>query len=60
MTEAGGGWRGLVVVTLAVYLFLFAPLATTALLAFNGSSSAAFRCTVSRCIGSPSYRTIAS
>jgi spermidine/putrescine transport system permease protein len=42
MTEAGGGWRGLVVVTLAVYLFLFAPLATTALLAFNGSTFGGF------------------
>lgn len=36
------GWRGLGALTVGVYLFLFAPLATTALLAFNGSQFGGF------------------
>ena len=42
MNEAGWGWRMLSALTVGTYLFLFAPLAVTALLAFNGSEFGGF------------------
>jgi spermidine/putrescine transport system permease protein len=42
MSDANWGWRSLGALTIGVYLFLFAPLATTALLAFNGSEFGGF------------------
>jgi spermidine/putrescine transport system permease protein len=42
MSTAGIGWRGIAAIALVTYLFLFAPLAVTALLAFNGSEFGGF------------------
>jgi spermidine/putrescine transport system permease protein len=42
MSTVGVGWRGIAAIALATYVFLFAPLAVTALLAFNGAAFSGF------------------
>jgi spermidine/putrescine transport system permease protein len=42
VSDTGWGWRMLSALTIGTYLFLFAPLVITALLAFNGSEFGGF------------------